>query len=797
MQEQLAITLKPERVTVTAGGTPAQVVAVLKNQTSVIDSYSIEITNLNPDWYKIPDASPALFPNEEKLINITFQAPVGVDVLSGRYEYTVRARSTAVAGRVGQASGTLFVVLPEVLSTRLKRELVRGQEGTFELTVANRSRTDETVVLSAKDAEGLLDFTFDPPAPTVRSGGTQAVNLRVRVVPGQVLLAERAFAFTIAAKTADEREQAKPLEAQFVFIPVQVRMELLPARLKGIEGRFNLNVQNPGTNTVALTAALSATDPEGILDFAFQQRQVTLQPGTALILPLTVRLKTGRKPEVKPYPFTITAVEGGGGPTATPIGQPIAGEFVYEPPIAFDVVVEKTGGNTSAGDFLVKINNPSHTGLRLSLRAQDSGQALDLFFANRVEEFPLEAGGSVEVSLLARLKFAPPAQETRYPFTVTAHAVPDDGSSETDQTATAELVAGGTAGPMLRMDLAPAQMSGAQGRFQVGLTSGVSTPLDVRLRGRDDNILLQYEFEPPQVQLLPGNAQVVNLTVRPRDGLGLDPNLTYDFDVISWVPGVGTDGATTARSGSWTYVPEGPAIAPLNVTIDPTHVLGDRGQFELTLVNQGDAPLGVVLRGSDEADALEFVFQVPRVDLQPKEVTRISVIVQGKGAGTLTGPYRYPFEIAGWVPGTVQSDASVAYGEVIVTEAPKVPSAWNWQRLATAALLLLWMVLPFILDPILRSTQNETLRGTIYQLLNYLPAIAFPALGALLYGSNPTEVRGWKAVVAGWIGFGGIVTYILPLLLQGLPPGSGPFGLSWQPFVYLIMLPALIIILFA
>src|SRR4051794_34043355 len=201
MQEQLAISLHPKRATATGGGTPAQVVAVIQKQTSVIDSYVLEIAGLDPDWYTLPVTNLALFPGEQKPVNIAFHAPPGLSVLAGSYDYTVRARSMAVTGRLGEATGTLLIVVPEILSIRLKHEIVRGQEGLFELTIANRSRPPQAVALAARDPEGLLDFTFDPPTPTIPAGGSQAVNLRVRVLPGPVMLGERPFRFNIQAKT--------------------------------------------------------------------------------------------------------------------------------------------------------------------------------------------------------------------------------------------------------------------------------------------------------------------------------------------------------------------------------------------------------------------------------------------------------------------------------------------------------------------------------------------------------------------------------------------------------------------
>src|SRR5262249_48482632 len=156
----------------------------------------------------------------------------------------------------------------------------------------------------------------------------------------------------------------------------------------------------------------------------------------------------------------------------------------------------------------------------------------------------------------------------------------------------------------------------------------------------------------------------------------------YPFDVIAWVPGTGTDGATV-HPASWFFVPPPePAPAPLALELYPARGIGPVGQFNVQIENRGNDPLTVVLRGSDDAEALDFLYQVPRVQLQPKESTEVSLIVQGRGGAPLPGPYRYPFEVAGWVPGSVTGPSGVQHGELVVTEPPPRPATWpSMQRL--------------------------------------------------------------------------------------------------------------------
>lgn len=792
MQEPIAITLRPDRVTVAAGGSPAQVVAVVKNQTPVVDSYRLEISDLHPDWYSLPGRDLTLFPNEQKALTISFQPPADFSTLAGRYDYKLWVRSTVENARQAAAEGVLRVTLPEALNLRLKRDLVRGQVGEFELTVTNRTTSAQTVTFLTEQEEEALDFNFDPAGVEIAPGRSQMVKLTTRLHTPQAQVEAQAFAFALTAQTVDGRGQSNRIEGQFLYTPAQIRMELLPARIRGTRGRFNLNVANPGIDAAKIE--LSASDPEGALAITFQVDTLELQPGTSVILPLTVQLRPERKPEARPYSFTVSVRQEGVGPTAE-VGPPVTGQLIYEPAIELQVAIEPGPMSGAQGDFTVKLRNPSPAGLRLSLRAQDPQHIFQFFFGIPVDQIVLAAGGKPDVPLpeapvplFARLTSIPDAPQAAYPFTVTVHAIPDDGSMEFDVTATGEFLYLADQ-PILRMDLLPDRVRGEVGHFQVRLASGVGQPLLIIMRGRDDGGALQYDFSPPRVQLAPNTVELVDLTVQPRNGL--DGFRDYPFEVIAWVPGTGTDGATV-HPASWFFVPPPePEPAPLDLELYPMRVIGPQGQFQVRMENRGDDPLTVVLRASDDAEALQFLYQVPRVELQPKEAAEVSLIVQGRDGAPLPAPYRYPFEVAGWVPGSVTGTSSVQHGELVVIEPPPRPATWpSTQKLAIIALIIGWIILPFVLGPLGR--RFPAIGALTPLVFTYLPMFVLPVIGAVMYGKSPSELRGWRAVVIGLLGFSAILMYFIPFLL---PPML--FGLPTVTFVGLILLPVLLIVLFA
>jgi hypothetical protein len=66
-------------------------------------------------------------------------------------------------------------------------------------------------------------------------------------------------------------------------------------------------------------------------------------------------------------------------------------------------------------------------------------------------------------------------------------------------------------------------------------------------------------------------------------------------------------------------------------------------------------------------------------------------------------------------------------------------------------------------------------------------------VGAALYGATGQQLRGWRGVLVAALGLGGLVSYLLPLVL---PVGATVLGFPAIPFVNLALLPALLVVLF-
>lgn len=105
------------------------------------------------------------------------------------------------------------------------------------------------------------------------------------------------------------------------------QIELAPKRVTGSRGKFRLNISNGGNNEAQLE--LTGRDPESKLGFRFQKAAPTLQPGTKLSMPMTVRPRGLRLVgEVTKYPFAVTArpVDG-----TDKDAKEVEGELVHQP----------------------------------------------------------------------------------------------------------------------------------------------------------------------------------------------------------------------------------------------------------------------------------------------------------------------------------------------------------------------------------------------------------------------------------------------------------------------------------
>ena len=157
-------------------GRQATATLTVTNRGRVVDTVSIEITDLPADWYTIETPQSSLVPGAHLEVRLTLHPPRRHDSLAGHYDFTVKVTSREHQ-REAIAIGS-FEVLP-FESFSLSFEVVRSSRN-FRLVAENRGNQPARYRLAGQDDEQVFRYEFDAPVVQLPPGGKQVVGLKVR-----------------------------------------------------------------------------------------------------------------------------------------------------------------------------------------------------------------------------------------------------------------------------------------------------------------------------------------------------------------------------------------------------------------------------------------------------------------------------------------------------------------------------------------------------------------------------------------------------------------------------------------
>lgn len=223
MPETLQVELTPSRIEIEPGAAPVEAVVTLRdlrNQGDPPEQYTVEVTDLDPEWFAIPVASVGLFPQDSEKVRITFHPPRRPGLHAKPYPFRVRVRS-----RSGEQEATVEGVLDvrgfAVFHLDLvPRRLTARGKGTFRVQVANTGTVDIQIGLEARDAEGACRVRFPKgDAPSVRAGGKTEVPLVVEPTQRPWVGPDRTYEFGITAQPLGARGEPQALTGEITHHP--------------------------------------------------------------------------------------------------------------------------------------------------------------------------------------------------------------------------------------------------------------------------------------------------------------------------------------------------------------------------------------------------------------------------------------------------------------------------------------------------------------------------------------------------------------------------------------------------
>lgn len=219
--EPIVINLTPPEVQVAAGGEPVELIAHVRNASTTVDQYSIEIENLDPSWYTILVQSVSLFPGDSAPIPIRIHPPKGSGTRAGHHTFIVRGRSQADPSLVGVTKGVVIIASFANFQVELAPKRYTGYRGKYKLNITNGGNAETQLELTARDPESALSYRFSPNMPTVQPGKRLPVPISVGKRGFRIVGEPEKHQFIINARPVDGTEkEAKEVQGELVQKPL-------------------------------------------------------------------------------------------------------------------------------------------------------------------------------------------------------------------------------------------------------------------------------------------------------------------------------------------------------------------------------------------------------------------------------------------------------------------------------------------------------------------------------------------------------------------------------------------------
>ncbi len=194
-------------------GDRVRVIALVRNQSEIVDNYTLELHGLPREWYSVMPDTVYLVPfgssgTYEQEIEIHLHPPRSPEAQARRWELTVGVISRAYGAEVTSAPMTLGIHPYEDYAVRVRPERASGRRrAKYDITIANNANAVVLLALDANDADSACDFDFERNALELQAAETKTVHLRCSP-PRQIWLGrplERRFEIACAGGEAGEK----------------------------------------------------------------------------------------------------------------------------------------------------------------------------------------------------------------------------------------------------------------------------------------------------------------------------------------------------------------------------------------------------------------------------------------------------------------------------------------------------------------------------------------------------------------------------------------------------------------
>src|SRR3954452_7179023 len=206
-------------------GQTSRVLAMVRNQSGVVDNYDLRIEGLPEDWYSIYPETVYLVPfgaggTYEQEGEIHLHPPRSPEAEAREWDLKVVADSRAHRVVAAWAPLSLHVETYIELVTTLRPQRKKGRRrANFDVTVGNKGNGPVVVALDGEDPDGELTFGSNRPPQEIPRGAVVTTQMQVKP-PKQIWLGRsrdhQLSVRTVAGEEAQERAAAEPLKASII-----------------------------------------------------------------------------------------------------------------------------------------------------------------------------------------------------------------------------------------------------------------------------------------------------------------------------------------------------------------------------------------------------------------------------------------------------------------------------------------------------------------------------------------------------------------------------------------------------
>jgi beta-lactam-binding protein with PASTA domain/Tol biopolymer transport system component len=205
--ETLAVGVEP--------GQRVRVLALVRNQSGIVDNYELSVRGLPADWWSIYPNTVYLVPfgtsgTYEQEVEIHFHPPRAAEAEARIWALEVVGESKAYNRQAAAAPMHLGIQPFEEFKTKLSPERASGRKkAQFNVAVKNTANAPVTVAMDAADPDNELEYKFSPATMEIPPG--QSIDSKMLVTPPRQKWIGRPEEkrIQVFTKTGEEARQAK------------------------------------------------------------------------------------------------------------------------------------------------------------------------------------------------------------------------------------------------------------------------------------------------------------------------------------------------------------------------------------------------------------------------------------------------------------------------------------------------------------------------------------------------------------------------------------------------------------